>query len=275
LVTYLRAFGHYLLSVQRLYLKTHVALSSLALAYYGLFSLLPLFLLLLGIAGFLLKGRPDVYAVVQAEVQALTLSLFPAAGEFGHQLLTFLTAKALSFTVTSIIFLLWSSSNFFAVLSYALTLIFGGDPYTLKGRIWALLMPFLGGFALIILAILNLISGMIFRYLPFSLPALFSNLISYVLLIGILLFCFRVLPKEPPKLLAALLTSLGIAFSWTLLARLLPLLLPKTSYEMIYGPFAGFALILLGFYFAMWLLLVGAISLQAALQKESSDSVAV
>jgi len=44
---------------------------------------------------------------------------------------------------------------------------------------------------------------------------------------------------------------------------------------MIYGPFAGFALILLGFYFAMWLLLVGAISLQAALQKESSDSAAV
>jgi len=136
-------------------------------------------------------------------------------------------------------------------------------------------MPFLGGFALIILAILNLISGMIFRYLPFSLPALFSNLISYLLLIGILLFCFRILPKEPPKLLAAFLTSLGIAFSWTLLARLLPLLLPKTSYEMIYGPFAGFALILLGFYLAMWLLLVGAICLQAALQKESSNSVVV
>jgi len=111
-VAYLRAFGQYLLAVYRLYLKTHVALSSAALAYYGLFSLLPLFLLLLGMAGFLLKGRPDVYAVVQDEVQALTLSLFPAAGEFGHQLLTFLTAKALSFTVTSIIFLLWSSSNF-------------------------------------------------------------------------------------------------------------------------------------------------------------------
>jgi len=74
-------------------------------------------------AGFLLKGRPDIYALVQTEVQALTLSLFPAAGEFGHQLLTFLTTKALPFTVTSIIFLLWSSSNFFAVLSYALTII--------------------------------------------------------------------------------------------------------------------------------------------------------
>lgn len=262
----------YILRVRRLYLTAHIPVSTAALAYYGLFSLLPLFLLLLGITGFFLKGRPDLYAFVQEEVETITLSLFPMAADVGRQLLDFLAAQALSFTLTSMIFLFWSSSNFFAVLSYSLTLIFGGNPYAFKGRIWALLIPFFGGLALIILALLNLLGGMVLRDLPFSLPAFFGNMISRMLLAGVILFVLRVLPNEPPHFWPTCLTSLGITLSWICLARFLPLLLPKTRYEIIYGPFAGFALILLGFYLAMWFLLVGAICLQATFQKEKATA---
>ena len=267
---FLSALGRYVLRVQRLYLTAHIPVSTAALAYYGLFSLLPLFLLLLGMTGFFLKGSPDLYAFVQEEIETIALSLFPMAADVGRQLLDFLTAQALSFTLTSMFFLFWSSSNFFAVLSYSLTLIFGGDPYTFKGRILALLIPFFGGMALIVLALLNLLAGMVLRYLPFSLPTFFGTMISRVLLVGVILFALRILPKEPPQFWPTCLASLGITLSWICLARFLPLLLPKTSYELIYGPFAGFALILFGFYLAMWFLLLGAICLQAALQNEKT-----
>jgi membrane protein len=37
----------------------------------------------------------------------------------------------------------------------------------------------------------------------------------------------------------------------------IPALLPRSQYELFYGPLAGFLLAMLGFYLSMWILLVG------------------
>ncbi|MCH1927494.1 YihY/virulence factor BrkB family protein, partial [Shewanella sp. C31] len=98
-------------------------------------------------------------------VAALALSLFPARPELAEDLLRFLTRSAFPLTLFSGLLLLWSGSNFFAALSYALGLIFGRPP-GLRHRLLGLLMPFLLGLGLMLLSLLGLFLGFFLRFLP-------------------------------------------------------------------------------------------------------------
>ena len=142
----------------RLYQEAHVPFFAAALAYYALLSLMPLLFLLVGLFGFLLSGNPALRTEVFQALTELTLALFPARPEMAQSLLDFLTRGAFPLTLGSGLLLLWSGSNFFAALSYALGLIFGRPP-GVRSRLLALVTPFLLGLGLILLALLGLALG--------------------------------------------------------------------------------------------------------------------
>ncbi|WP_022797529.1 YhjD/YihY/BrkB family envelope integrity protein [Thermus islandicus] len=248
----------------RRYQEAHVPFFAAALAYYALLSLMPLLFLLVGLFGFLLSGNPLLRAQVFQALTELTLALFPARPEMAQSLLDFLTRGAFPLTLGSGLLLLWSGSSFFAALTYALGLIFG-RPAGVRGRLLALLTPFLLGLGLILLALLGLALGFLARFLPQGLlgpleelvplmAAFFLFLLTYALLRGV-----RALEELLP-----LAAGAGVA---TLLfegVRLgLPRLLPRSQYELLYGPLAGFVLALLGLYLVLLALLLGAVVAQS------------
>lgn len=247
----------------RRYQEARVPFFAAALAYYALLSLMPLLFLLVGLFGFLLSGNPLLRAQVFQALTELTLALFPARPEMAQSLLDFLTRSAFPLTRGSGL-LLWSGSSFFAALTYALGLIFG-RPAGVRGRLLALLTPFLLGLGLILLALLGLALGFLARFLPQGLlgpleelvplmAAFFLFLLTYALLRGV-----RALEELLP-----LAAGAGVA---TLLfegVRLgLPRLLPRSQYELLYGPLAGFVLALLGLYLVLLALLLGAVVAQS------------
>jgi membrane protein len=247
----------------RRYQEAHVPFFAAALAYYALLSLMPLLFLLVGLFGFLLSGNPLLRAQVFQALTELTLALFPARPEMAQALLDFLTRGAFPLTLGSGLLLLWSGSNFFAALSYALGLIFG-RALGFRHRLLGLLMPFALGLGLIFLALGGLALGFFLRFLPEAwrvflgplealvplLAAFFLFLLTYALFRGV---------SRPRDLLplgagagAATLVFEGVRLG-------LPSLLPRSQYELLYGPLAGFVLALLGLYLVLFALLLGAV----------------
>ena len=234
----------------RLYQEAHVPFFAAALAYYALLSLMPLLFLLVGLFGFLLSGNPALRTEVFQALTELTLALFPARPEMAQSLLDFLTRGAFPLTLGSGLLLLWSGSNFFAALSYALGLIFGRPP-GVRSRLLALVTPFLLGLGLILLALLGLALGFLARFLPQGLQGLLGPLeelvpLSTAFLLFLLTYALlrgsgglRTLPPLAAGAGVATLLFEGIRLG-------LPRLLPRSQYELLYGPLAGFVLALLG-----------------------------
>ena len=248
----------------RLYQEAHVPFFAAALAYYALLSLMPLLFLLVGLFGFLLSGNPALRNEVFQALTELTLALFPARPELAQSLLDFLTRGAFPLTLGSGLLLLWSGSNFFAALSYALGLIFGHPP-GVRSRLLALVTPFLLGLGLILLALLGLALGFLARFLPQGLQGLLGPLeelvpLSTAFLLFLLTYALlrgagrlRALPPLAAGAGVATLLFEGIRLG-------LPRLLPRSQYELLYGPLAGFVLALLGLYLILLALLVGAVA---------------
>ncbi|GGM92407.1 hypothetical protein GCM10007092_01840 [Thermus composti] len=247
----------------RLYQEAHVPFFAAALAYYALLSLMPLLLLLVGGFGLLLSGNPLLQAQVLKALEEFTQALFPARPELAQDLLRFLTRSAFPLTLGSALLLLWSGSNFFAALSYALGLIFGRP--LARHRLLGLLMPFLLGISLILLALLGLLLGFLFRFLPRGVWAPLEAFLplSAAFLLFLLTYAFfrgarrlkDLLPLSAGAAVAALLFE-GVRLG-------LPRLLPRSQYELLYGPLAGFVLALLGLYLLLLALLLGAVVARA------------
>lgn len=280
--------------IYQTYIGSHIPFFAAALAYYALFSLMPLLFLLVGVFGFMLRGNAELEQAFLSRLAELTVLLFPTQPEIAQRLVTFLTKGAVPITFASLLVLLWASSNFFAALAYALGVIFGKtkphlelefsltqvatayDPHparrwlrqglrrlgVLRGRIAALMAPLFLGLAIILLALLGLGFSFVLRYLPPGLDVLRGGLELILPILGgflLFLFTYALLPSPAPKLSSALLAAALAALTWEGMRLGLPLLIPRTQYEVIYGPIAGFLLALVGFYLTMWILLCGAV----------------
>ncbi len=247
----------------RLYTQAHVPFFAAALAYYALLSLMPLLFLLVGVFGLFLSGNEALREGFLGGVEALAEALFPARPELAQDLLGFLTRGAFPLTLLSALFLLWSGSNFFAAMGYALGLIFGRPP-GVRHRLLGLLVPVLLGLGLILLSLLGLALGFILRFLPPGWRGFLGPFEVFLpLFLAFLLFLFAYAFFRGLKGFRGLLPlSVGAGVAALLFegVRLgLPRLLPRSQYELLYGPLAGFVLALLGLYLVLWVFLLGAV----------------
>ncbi len=254
----------------RIYTRVHVPFFAAALAYYALFSLLPLLLFLAGLFGIALRRSPALLADFEAQLVAFTRAALPASTDLAQEVLGLLTQGAPSFTLGAFVLLAWLASHFFAALSYALSVIFGGRTPGVRGRLVGLFAPLALGMGLLLLILLNLGLGFAQRFLPQgALQAVARGVVPYASTAGAFFFIYRFLPRRPPPTVPALVAALGVALAWEGLRRGLPLLIPRSQYEVLYGPLAGLVLALLGFYLAMLLLLAGAVLLRSLLPDQA------
>lgn len=243
----------------RLYNQSHIPFFAASLAYYALFSLMPLLFLLVGVFGLVLAGNEALLEAVRQRLSEVALLLFPTQPDLAQGLLKFLTSGAAPLTAGSFLVLFWSASNFFAALAYAMGVIFQTPP-GFRNRLIALIAPGALGLGLILLALGGLSLAFILRYLPPELGFLRGSL-EHVLpvlgTVGLFYLTYRLLPRPAPRRLHALSGAGFAALVWEGVRLGIPALLPRSQYELFYGPLAGFLLAMLGFYLSMWILLVG------------------
>jgi len=244
-----------------------------ALAYYTVFSLTPLLLVVISVAGLLL-GRESIQHEIQNQVQALIGS---SSGEEIRVMLQHAAQNrtgGLVGTIVGLIILIFGATGTFASLQDALNRVWHVKPDPAAGGIKAFIHKRLLSFGLIlgvaflllaslvISAVLSAVGGWISANLPGALSAGLLHAIAFAVSLAVITILFATIFKVLPDAkihwrevwVGALVTSILFTIGKTLIG----LYLGKSATASEYGAAGSFVVIVIWLYYASLILLFGA-----------------
>jgi membrane protein len=231
-----------------------------SLAYYGLFALIPLFLLCIFVLGhYILSSQ-----AAARELESLSNQLIPEASRLILKEVSSISSHGELWGVTGIITLLWAISPLMAAFRHIFTRIFRvvKRPALLKGKlkdataVVALLTLFL------LLVVMQIYYGLVLKMFMIKLPLLarLTNVLAPLLIMTLLVAAFFIL-LSPVRLRIKHLLIGGVTT-----ALLLTVIRPLFSFMVTFNPRFGIAfgslkaifLILLWVYYSFSVILFGA-----------------
>ena len=240
-----------------------------ALAYYTIFSLAPLLVLAIALAG-LVFGRAAAQGEIVAQMQGV---LGPAGAELIESMIERASepASGVLATVISLVTMFFGASGVFGQLQGSLNRIWGADTQRRRGvrghfqRRAASFSMILGiGFLLLVsLALSALISGLhrvIDEYLtvPSELLSLVNLGVSFLIVTALFAMIFKLLPDARIEWRDVWLGAVATALLFTVGKSLLGLYLGRAGVTSVYGAAGSLVLVLLWVYYSSQLLFLGA-----------------
>ena len=240
-----------------------------ALAFYALFSLAPLLVLIIAIVG-LVFGRAAAQGEIVARVAG---AVGPEAAKVIEGMIARASAPASGViaTVASLATMLFGASGVFGQLQAALNQIWGVTAGKVRG-VRGLVRRRVTSFSLIlgiglllflsvvVSAVLAAVHQLLAEYLPVLsglLPAL-NFLISLLMITALFALIFKVLPDAPMNWRDVWLGAAVTALLFTAGKGLIALYLGRTGRASVYGAAASLVVLLLWVYYSAQILLVGA-----------------
>lgn len=176
------------------------------LAFTALFSIVPIALVTLGVAGLLVKDP-----AVQQQLAAALGSIVPPLSDLIHEALVAMTQGAAASSVIGIAGLIWTVSQFYVTLDVAFSRIFTNEPErnvlrrTARGFIWV--VGLIG--VVIALIVAGSLAAAAEALLPTTSTALtaFGHVVSspptvVLITIAVVLIVYRILPPQVPSVRA-------------------------------------------------------------------------
>ena len=238
-----------------------------SMAYYAIFSLFPLLLLLIATGSAVLESH-----AVQQQLMKLASMALP----IGQELIGTTIQRTIELrgpvTIVGSITLLWSATGFFSVMAYNINRAWPGTPHRnfLRNRLLALGIVAL----LAVLLILSLGSTALFTFVPHLgaiagevlsplktlLWRVLSNLAPWLLKFATLLGLYYWLPATRVKWSAALWGALVATLAWDLVTNAFTWYLSSglARYELVYGSLAAVVALMFWIYLSSWIILFGA-----------------
>ncbi|HEX7345386.1 MAG TPA: YihY/virulence factor BrkB family protein [Candidatus Limnocylindrales bacterium] len=211
-------------SVLDVYGRAPGTLLANGLAFTALFSIVPIALVTLGVAGLLVKDP-----AVQQQLAAALGSIVPPLSDLIQEALVAMSQGAAVSSIVGIGGLIWTVSQFYVTLDVAFSRIFTGEPErdvlrrTARGFIWV--VGLIGTVVALIVA--GSLAAAAEALLPTTSTALtaFGRVVSsppivVLITIGVVLIVYRVLPPQAPSLRAAVPPAIGAGLAIFLLAQL-------------------------------------------------------
>ena len=240
-----------------------------ALAYYTIFSIAPLLVLAIAVAG-LVFGRAAAQGEIVTQIQGV---LGPQGAELIESMIERASepASGVLATAISLATMFFGASGVFGQLQGSLNLIWGADTHRRKGvkgqlqRRAASFSMILGiGFLLFLsLAISAVISGLhavIDAYLtvPSELLSLTNTTVSFLIVTALFAMIFKVLPDVRIEWRDVWLGAAVTAVLFTLGKSLIGIYLGRAGVTSVYGAAGSLVLVLLWVYYSAQLLFLGA-----------------
>ena len=176
------------------------------LAFTALFSIVPIALVTLGVAGLLVKDP-----AVQQQLAAALGSIVPPLSDLIHEALVAMTQGAAASSVIGLAGLIWTVSQFYVTLDVAFSRIFTNEPErnvlrrTARGFIWV--VGLVG--VVIALIVAGSLAAAAEALLPTTSTALtaFGHVVSspptvVLITIAVVLIVYRILPPQVPSVRA-------------------------------------------------------------------------
>ena len=240
-----------------------------ALAYYTIFSLAPLLVLVLAIAG-LVFGRAAAQGELVAQIQG---AVGPAGAELIESMIEHASkpSSGLVATVISLVTMFFGASGVFGQLQGSLNQIWGattvrrtGVMGQLQRRAASFSMILAIGFLLLVsLAISALISGLhgfIDQYLtvPSEVLSLTNTAVSFLIVTALFAMIFKLLPDARIEWRDVWLGALVTALLFTVGKSAIGIYLGRAGVASVYGAAGSLVLVLLWVYYSAQLLFIGA-----------------
>lgn len=242
-----------------------------AIAYYAIVSIFPLFLLLIGIVGLLLKDDS-----AESIIGLAWLYLPPRSLQFVRDNIHSIIQNRGSLSVLSAIGLLWSASLMFDAINEAINTAWGireTERYWLSKLKSMLMMTLLLGFALTSAALTA--QGTLFARLGALLLrvplwewvwstihfvwSVMGSLASLMLTIGVLVVLYLYLPRLKVELRDVLLGAISAGLCWELSKHIFIWYVARvTDYSHVYGSIAAVLLLLIWIHVSALIMIWGA-----------------
>ena len=257
-----------------------------ALAYYTVFSMAPLLIIVIGIAGFFL-GEVQARAEILHQVQDL---LGPSGSEYISSLMetSWDPAAGLIATAVGFIMLLVGATGAFAQLQEALNIIWDAPARRGKG-VWSYLRQRLLSFSLVLtlgfIMLVSLILGAVLsatsKYFSWMVPSYFplfnllNSLISFAVTTALFAAIYKILPDTKVRWRNVWLGAAFGAFMFTIGRYFIGLYLGQGSFGSVYGAAGSFVVILIWVYYSAQILFFGAEFTWVCAQHDGTGILAV
>jgi membrane protein len=236
------------------------------LCYFVFFSIFPLLLLLVAVAGHFLTAEQTM-----AQAEIFTKQLFPLQASLLTDILKGVMQHRGEFSLFGVLLLTWSAKNIFSSLGQALNVIWKvpEDRGWLRENLLAMVMAFSVGILIIFgsigLAVLGAVTSYRVPYLqlsPSDLPGFvffLANVLPFLGVIVVVTLLYLILPNRRLHLRDVLPGAMVAAIAWEALRRLFGFYLDHMAkYDMVYGSLSGIVGFLFWIYVSALLFLVGA-----------------
>jgi membrane protein len=250
-----------LVSVAKGFTKDRLTNAAAAMTYYGIFSLFPLLLLFMALAGLALQSNEQA----REQILNVVVGLLPQGqDQLQHVIAGVIDAKGAAAGV-GILVLLWSALGWFQVIDYNVNQIWGVDkPRSfVKGKLFALAMVIaIGGVALtswMATAAIGLLSAYT-DVIPGSavLWQVAVSLLSVLTISGAFLVLYRFTPRRQIDLADVWPAALTTALLWESTRRIIAFYLAQNDMISGYGPIGAAMALLFWVYISSIIILLGA-----------------
>ncbi|MNX46848.1 Inner membrane protein YhjD [compost metagenome] len=240
-----------------------------AISYFTFFSLFPLMLGLIAIAGYVLAPEAATESVLTFFARG-----FPAQEAFLRSTLEAVVEARGSIGLIALVMLLWAGKNIFTSLAQAIDIIWEEPPtgslvFSIKRNLVGLIFAVAVGGAMVAVAALY---WLLVAILTFEIPVLgiqprdipgivplLANLLPVVLVTVSLLAMYRFLPAKPLGFGPSAIGAGVAALLWEILRRLFGWYLATFGhFNEVYGPATSVIVFLLWLYLSAVIFLIGA-----------------
>ena len=240
-----------------------------ALAYYTMFAMAPLLILVIAVAGLAL-GRAAAQGEIVAQISGL---MGPEGAKMIEDMIVRASSPASGITATlvSIGTMTLGATGVFGQLQSSLNEIFGGEPRYGTGIRGILLQRLLHfgmiiaiGFLLLVSLVLSAVVAALHGYLETYVPVLAAVLpwlnfaISFVVVTGLFAIIYKVLPDVRLAWRDVWLGAVVTALLFTVGKSVIGFYLGRASTTSVYGAAGSLVLVLLWIYYSAQILFLGA-----------------
>jgi membrane protein len=252
------------------FLKDQVPDHAAAMTYYGIFSLFPLILFFLSIAGMVVQNN----TAVRDQVIALITNLLPQGQNELQKVISGVIEAKKAAAGIGILALLWSASGWFSVIDSNINRVWGVTKSRsfIKGKLFAIAMVLtIGGVAVVswaATAALNLLKAFT-DAVPGSLFFWQGIVTAVSVLVATVAFylLYRYTPRRKIQFSDVWPAALLTAIAWEATRRVIAFYITQTDMVSGYGPIGAMMALLFWIYIASMIILVGA-ELAYAIAKE-------
>jgi membrane protein len=265
----LRAVLDFLREVMREWSNDNALTLGAALAYYTIFSMAPLLVLAIAVAG-LVFGRAAAQGEIVAQIEGM---LGPSGAELIESMIERASEPSTGViaTVVSLATMIFGASGVFGQLQGSLNLIWGADTLRrtgVKGQLQRRAASFsmilgIGFLLLVSLALSALISGLhqvfdAYLTVPGAVISLANFGVSFVVVTALFAMIFKLLPDARIEWRDVWLGAAVTAVLFTIGKGLIGVYLGRAGVTSVYGAAGSLVLVLLWVYYSSQLLFLGA-----------------